>query len=103
MFEIRDLLNNIILIQGLHISYLRPSKSDICFVSFSVSIKPFFGKYSLFGSDELKQRVGRECFDGDKRICLAISEPFAGSDVANITMSITRSWRTDHPTVDCLR
>lgn len=37
-----------------------------------------------FGSPEIATRVGRECLDGDKRICLAISEPFAGSDVANI-------------------
>ncbi|RIB04760.1 acyl-CoA dehydrogenase/oxidase [Gigaspora rosea] len=37
-----------------------------------------------FGSDELKQRVAPECYAGTKSICLAITEPYAGSDVANI-------------------
>ncbi|CAG8744022.1 10240_t:CDS:2, partial [Racocetra fulgida] len=37
-----------------------------------------------FGSDELKQRVAPECYAGTKNICLAITEPYAGSDVANI-------------------
>ena len=37
-----------------------------------------------FGSAELKHRVGIPCLNGTKRIALAISEPYAGSDVANI-------------------
>ena len=37
-----------------------------------------------FGSSELQKRVVPSCLSGDKRICLAITEPYAGSDVANI-------------------
>ena len=38
----------------------------------------------LFGSDYLKDRVAADCLRGDKRICLCITEPTAGSDVASI-------------------
>ena len=37
-----------------------------------------------FGSEELRRRVGVPCLRGEKIICLAITEPYAGSDVANI-------------------
>jgi len=37
-----------------------------------------------FGSKKLKERVVREVLTGEKKICLAISEPTAGSDVAAI-------------------
>ena len=37
-----------------------------------------------FGTPQQQATVGKECFLGNKRICLAISEAFAGSDVANI-------------------
>jgi len=36
------------------------------------------------GSDEIKQRVVPACLKGQKVICLAITEPTAGSDVANL-------------------
>lgn len=45
----------------------------------------------VFGRPELAQRVGREVLSGRKQIALAISEPFAGSDVAGIRTSATRS------------
>lgn len=38
-----------------------------------------------FGSEALKQRVAVPCLHGDKMICLAITEPSAGSDVAGLT------------------
>ena len=38
-----------------------------------------------YGSPELVQRILPGILDGDKRICLAITEPDAGSDVANLT------------------
>ncbi|PHH79924.1 hypothetical protein CDD80_3376 [Ophiocordyceps camponoti-rufipedis] len=38
-----------------------------------------------FGSDALKDRIMPGILAGDKRICLAITEPDAGSDVANLT------------------
>ncbi|KAL7951486.1 acyl-CoA dehydrogenase/oxidase [Trichoderma barbatum] len=38
-----------------------------------------------FGSKALKDRIAPGILNGDKRICLAITEPDAGSDVANLT------------------
>ncbi|KAG0253043.1 hypothetical protein DFQ27_007711 [Actinomortierella ambigua] len=38
-----------------------------------------------FGSDELRNRIVPDCLAGRKTICLAITEPSAGSDVANLT------------------
>src|SRR5207248_5583851 len=37
-----------------------------------------------FGNPEVKKRVMPELLSGEKRICLAITEPDAGSDVANL-------------------
>jgi len=37
-----------------------------------------------FGSDDLKDRVVKKCLSGEKIICLAVTEPSAGSDVANL-------------------
>lgn len=44
-----------------------------------------------FGSDEMKQNIAPQIFLGNKRISLAISEAFAGSDVANIQTTATKS------------
>ncbi|OCL00711.1 acyl-CoA dehydrogenase NM domain-like protein [Cenococcum geophilum 1.58] len=38
-----------------------------------------------FGKKELVKRIVPDIFKGEKRICLAITEPDAGSDVANLT------------------
>ena len=37
-----------------------------------------------FGSKYLQDKVCRPCLTGEKVICLAITEPEAGSDVANL-------------------
>ncbi|RCI06103.1 hypothetical protein CU098_009914 [Rhizopus stolonifer] len=37
-----------------------------------------------FGSKFLKEKVVRDCLAGEKHICLAITEPTGGSDVANL-------------------
>lgn len=37
-----------------------------------------------FGNQDLRTRVVEEIFRGEKSICLAITEPYVGSDVANI-------------------
>jgi alkylation response protein AidB-like acyl-CoA dehydrogenase len=42
------------------------------------------------GSEELKEKVCRPVILGDKHCCLAISEPTAGSDVANIKATAKR-------------
>ena len=38
-----------------------------------------------FASKELQQRVVPDILTGKKRICIAITEPDAGSDVANVS------------------
>jgi alkylation response protein AidB-like acyl-CoA dehydrogenase len=42
-------------------------------------------------SERLKTRGADECFSGKKRICLAISEAFAESDVAGIKTTARKS------------
>jgi len=37
-----------------------------------------------FGSELLKDKVAADCLQGNKIICLCISEPYAGSDVAGL-------------------
>jgi len=44
-----------------------------------------------FGDDKLKAEVGVPIIKGEKRICLAISEAFAGSDVANLRTAARKS------------
>lgn len=44
-----------------------------------------------WGSEELKKKIIPEVFSGKKRICLAISEPFAGSDVAGLKTTAVKS------------
>jgi alkylation response protein AidB-like acyl-CoA dehydrogenase/predicted heme/steroid binding protein len=43
------------------------------------------------GSEELKERVVRPCLAGEKTICLAITEPWGGSDVANLQTTAVKS------------
>ena len=42
-------------------------------------------------SESLRRRVAEECFSGRKRICLAITEAFAGSDVAGMKTTAVKS------------
>ncbi|KAJ5890106.1 acyl-CoA dehydrogenase/oxidase [Penicillium tannophilum] len=44
-----------------------------------------------YGSQELQQRLLPDLIRGRKRICIAITEPSAGSDVANISTSAVKS------------
>ncbi|KAJ3006110.1 hypothetical protein HKX48_000300 [Thoreauomyces humboldtii] len=44
-----------------------------------------------FGSDYLKKKVVTECLAGRKNICLAITEPAVGSDVANLTTTARKT------------
>ena len=46
----------------------------------SMALPPIF----TYGSQYLKDKICRDVITGKKSICLAISEPWAGSDVANI-------------------
>ncbi|KAH8923526.1 acyl-CoA dehydrogenase NM domain-like protein [Atractiella rhizophila] len=44
-----------------------------------------------FGTDEMKARVVPPCVKAEKRICLAITEPAGGSDVANLTTTAVKT------------
>lgn len=44
-----------------------------------------------YGTDEMKKNLLPSLLLGKKRICLAISEPFAGSDVANIKTTAVKT------------
>ena len=44
-----------------------------------------------FASRELQERIVPDILLGKKRICIAISEPDAGSDVANVTTTASKS------------
>eukprot|EP00357_Protocruzia_adherens_P035532 CAMPEP_0115025216 /NCGR_PEP_ID=MMETSP0216-20121206/33831_1 /TAXON_ID=223996 /ORGANISM="Protocruzia adherens, Strain Boccale" /LENGTH=135 /DNA_ID=CAMNT_0002399683 /DNA_START=24 /DNA_END=427 /DNA_ORIENTATION=- len=44
-----------------------------------------------FGSDELKDRLVVDCAQGRKVICLAITEPWGGSDVGNLQTTAVKS------------
>ena len=44
-----------------------------------------------YGSSELQQRVLPDLIKGQKRICIAITEPDAGSDVASIATTAEKS------------
>jgi len=44
-----------------------------------------------FGPEWMKKEIGIPVVRGEKRICLAISEPFAGSDVAGLKTTATKS------------
>lgn len=44
-----------------------------------------------FGSQFIKNKVVGDCLSGKKVICLAVTEPYAGSDVANIKTEAVKS------------
>eukprot|EP00743_Colponemidia_sp_Colp-15_P000779 GILK01000860.1.p1 GENE.GILK01000860.1~~GILK01000860.1.p1 ORF type:complete len:565 (+),score=65.12 GILK01000860.1:52-1695(+) len=44
-----------------------------------------------FGSEYLRQKVCPPCLRGEKVVCLAITEPYAGSDVANLQTTAVKS------------
>ncbi|KAG5652333.1 hypothetical protein H0H81_005401 [Sphagnurus paluster] len=59
-----------------------------------------------FGQPAIREKVLQEVFSGKKYICLAISEAFAGSDVAGLKCRAKRKWITnatfsDYFTVGC--
>lgn len=54
----------------------------------------------VFGRPELAKRVGHDVLSGRRQIALAISEPFAGSDVAAIRTSATKTADGKHYVVN---
>lgn len=55
---------------------------------------------ALHGSPQLKQRIMPGLLSGEKRICLAITEPDAGSDVGNLTCEAKLSADKTHYVVN---
>lgn len=53
-----------------------------------------------YGSAEMKERVAMPCIRGEKRICLAITEPLAGSDVAGLQTTAALSSDGTHYVVN---
>lgn len=49
-----------------------------------------------FGSSKLQERFVPDLITGRKRICIAITEPSAGSDVANIATTAVKSVDGSH-------
>ena len=43
------------------------------------------------GTEAMKKKIVPACLRGEKRICLAITEPSAGSDVAGLTTTAVKS------------
>ena len=64
-----------------------PGYCDGIGAGFVIGVPPVL----MFARPEVRQKVGRECIMGQKRICLAISDPFAGSDVAAIQCTATKT------------
>ena len=56
-----------------------------------------------FGQKELKKRIVPQVLGGTKRICLAITEPGAGSDVANIQMTAKLNKEGTHYVVNGIK
>ncbi len=54
---------------------------------YGIGVPPIY----KFAQEEVKQRVLPEILSGDKRCCLCITEPDAGSDVANITTTAVKT------------
>ena len=53
-----------------------------------------------FGSDDLKARIVPAVLRGEKRICLCISEPYAGSDVSKVRCRAVKSKDGSHYVVN---
>jgi alkylation response protein AidB-like acyl-CoA dehydrogenase len=56
-----------------------------------------------FGAPEVKRRVLEEVLSGKKRICLSITEPFVGSDVAGIQATAVKTPDGKHYIVNGLK
>lgn len=54
---------------------------------FAIGLPPFM----KFGQESVKQRVLPEILDGEKRVCLCITEAEVGSDVANLTTTAEKT------------
>ncbi|ORY96695.1 acyl-CoA dehydrogenase/oxidase [Syncephalastrum racemosum] len=64
-----------------------PGFADGISSGYSIGLPPVFN----FGPPHLKEKIVPEVLSGRKRICLAITEPYTGSDVAKIRTTAKRT------------
>lgn len=67
--------------------YLSPSVADGIGGGFVISLPAVMH----WATDAVRERVTAECLTGEKRICLAVTEPFVGSDVAGLKTTAKKS------------
>lgn len=74
-------------------SAMKMARSGLAGPSASVTVGMAFGVAPVikFGSPELQARFLPDLLTGRKRTCIAITEPDAGSDVANITTTAEKT------------
>ena len=66
---------------------MAPGLVDGLKAGFTIGLPPVM-KYA---QKDISERVTRECIKGEKRICLAISDADAGSDVAGLNCTAKKS------------
>lgn len=69
-----------------------PGYTDGLGAGFCIGLPPVLA----FGSSEMKEKVTKDVILGEKRICLAITEPSGGSDVANLECTAVKSADGSH-------
>lgn len=72
---------------------VKMARSGLAGPSASVTVGMAFGVSPVikFGNAQLQERFLPDLLTGRKRTCIAITEPDAGSDVANITTTATKT------------
>lgn len=76
-----------------------PGYIDGFFTGVLISLPAIFH----FGSEEMKKTVGFSVLTGEKQSCLAISEPYAGSDVAGIKCTAEKTADGKHYIVNGIK
>jgi acyl-CoA dehydrogenase len=77
----------------MQLIYLQMVRSGLQGPGSSMTVGMAFGVPPIlkFGSQQLQERFVPDLLRGKKRACIAITEPDAGSDVANIQTSAVKS------------
>ena len=81
------------------------ARSGLAGPSGSITVGMAFGVPPIlkFGSQQLQERFVPDLLTGKKRICIAITEPEAGSDVANIQTTAVKSADGKHYIVNGMK
>lgn len=81
------------------------ARSGLAGPSGSITVGMAFGVPPIlkFGNQQLQERFLPDLLTGKKRICIAITEPEAGSDVANIHTTAVKSADGKHYIVNGIK